>query len=193
MNTLQFFFIILYIAAILSLLYGLWVILPLLYSFLGISIEQDRIRRALEMVDLKPNELLYDLGIGDGQVLFIAEEEFRARAIALRANFLQTMFVKARIFLSGKQAQVYARSENFYQSDISDADVVFVYMRSYQAISIQKSIEKKLKAGTRIVSVSANFPDWKPSDFDDDYLIFLYEMPPQEGGLAAYFAEQKDF
>jgi len=39
-------------------------------------------------------------------------------------------------------------------------------------------------------AVSADFPDWKPIAFDEGYLLFLYEMPPQKGGMAAYFAER---
>ncbi len=198
---IQFLFILLYIAAILSLFYGLWTIVPVFYGSTWIPTEKDRIRRALEMVNLQPDELLYDLGAGDGRVLFIAAEEFGARAVGIEASFLQAMFTKARIFFCGKQAQtctepsrsIRVRFENFYQSDFSDADVVFVYLRSNQAISIQKTIGKKLKAGARVITVSADFPDWKPKDFDDDHLLFLYEMPPQKGGLAAYFAEQEDF
>jgi hypothetical protein len=41
-----------------------------------------------------------------------------------------------------------------------------------------------------VVAVAFDFPDWKPSDFDEGYLLFTYEMPPQKGGIAAYLAKQ---
>jgi SAM-dependent methyltransferase len=189
----QFLFIFLYIAAIFSLFWGLWTIVPIFYGSTWIPTAKDRIRKALEMVGLEPDELLYDLGAGEGRVLFMAEEEFGARAIGIEASFLQAMFTKAKIFLKGKQTQIHVRFENFYQSDFSDADVVFVYLRSNQAIFLQKIIGKKLKVGARVVALSADFPDWKPIAFNDSYLIFIYEMPPQKGGLTAYIAELEKF
>ena len=190
---LQFFFALLYIAAIFSLFWGLWTIVPVFYGSTWIPTARDRIRKALEMVELKPNELLYDLGAGDGRVLFIAKEEFEARAVGIERAFLQTMFMKARIFFSGTQAQIHARRESFYQSDLSNADVVFVYLRANQVIPLQEKLEKELKAGARVVALSADFIEWKPKVFDDMQLIFVYEMPPQKGGLGLYFAEQEDF
>ena len=195
----QFLFIILYIIAILSLIYGLWMIIPFFYGLPWIPTKKDRIRRALEMIDLQPDELLYDLGAGDGRVLFMAEEEFGARAVGIEASFLQYLFIKARIFFSGKQAKtrtepcrsVKARRENFYQSDFSDADVVFAFLTSKEVILLQEKMEKELKAGARVIAVSADFPDWKPDKFDESYLLFSYEMPPQKGGLVAYLAEQE--
>jgi len=85
----QFLFILLYIVAILSLLYGLWIIVPFFYGLPWVPTTRDRIRRALEMVDLKPDELLYDLGAGDGRIILMAAEEFGARAIGIEASPLQ--------------------------------------------------------------------------------------------------------
>ncbi|MBT3322649.1 MAG: hypothetical protein HN392_10235 [Anaerolineae bacterium] len=189
----KFLFILLYIAAILSLFCGLWTIIPVFYGSTWIATKKDRIRAALKMIDLQSNELLYDLGAGDGRVLFIAEEEFGARAVGIEGSFLQAMLIRARIFFGGKQAQIQVRCENFYQSNLSDADVVFIYLRSNQSISVQKKLEKGLKAGTRVIALSADFPDWKPNKFDDKHLLFSYLMPPEKGGLAAYFAEQEGF
>ncbi len=188
-----FLFSLLYIAAILSFFYGLWTIVPVFYGSTWIATKKDRIRKALEMVELAPNELLYDLGAGDGRVLFIAKEEFGANAVGIEQAFLQTIFMKARIFFSSTQAQIHARRENFYQSDLSDADVVFVYLRTNQAIPLQEKLEKELKTGARVVSLSADFSEWKPKLFDDFRLIFVYDMPPQKGGLGLYFAEREEF
>jgi hypothetical protein len=47
-------------------------------------------------------------------------------------------------------------------------------------------LEKQMKPGSRLVSISADFPEWEPSVFDDRDLIFVYEMPPQRGNLATY-------
>ena len=186
----QILFILIYIIAILSLLYALWMMIPVFYGLPWVPTAKDRVRKALKMAELCPDELLYDLGAGDGRILFMAEEEFGARAVGIEASFLQYLFIKARIFFGGKQAKIHARRENFYRSDIRDADVVFAYLTSEQAIHLQDNLAKQLKLGARVIAVSADFPDWKPIAFDEGYLLFLYEMPPQKGGMMAYFAER---
>jgi len=187
---LQFLLILFYIVAILLFLYGLWAIVPFFYGLPWFPTATDRVRRALEMANLQPDELLYDLGAGDGRILFIAAEEFGVRAVGIEASPLQYWFIKARIFFSGKQAQIHARRENFFQSNISDADVVFAFLTSKEVIRLQDKLEKELKPGARLIAISADFPDWKPNDFDEGYLLFAYEMPPQKGGMAAYFSER---
>jgi hypothetical protein len=43
-----------------------------------------------------------------------------------------------------------------------------------------------MKAGSRVVSISADFPEWEPSTFDEHDLIFVYEMPPRPGSIMSY-------
>ena len=156
------------------------------------STTRDRIRRALEMVDLKPDELLYDLGAGDGRIILMAAEEFGARAIGIEASPLQYLFTKLRIHFSGSKSKVSVRRENFYRTDLSDADVIFAFMTSDQVVPLDYDLVRQLKSGARVVTVSFDFPDWKPNDFDEGYLLFAYEMPPQKGGMPAYLAERED-
>jgi hypothetical protein len=62
-------------------------------------------------------------------------------------------------------------------ADVSQADVVFAYLTSKQAPRLQTQLEKQLKHGTRVVTISFDFPDWKPTVIDREQLIFLYHMP----------------
>ena len=188
----EFLLILLYIIAILSLFYGLWMIVPFFYKLPWVPTAQDRARRALEMVDLQPDELLYDLGAGDGRILLMAAEEFGARAIGIEVSPLQYAFTKLRFFFSGSKPKVSVRRENFYRTDLSDADVIFAYLTPKHTLRFQDDLANQLKPGARVVVVAFDFPDWKPNDFDEGYLLFAYEMPPQKGGMAAYFAEKDE-
>ncbi|MBT3189527.1 MAG: class I SAM-dependent methyltransferase [Anaerolineae bacterium] len=189
---IKFLFIILYFVSILSLIYGLWTIVPFFYGLPWVPTAKDRVRRALEMVGLKPDELLYDLGAGDGRIILMAAEEFGARAIGIEASPLQYAFTWLRCFFSGSKSKVSVRRENFYRTDLSDADVVFAYLTSDQAIRLQDDLAAQLKPGARVVAVAFDFPDWKPNDFDEGYLLFAYEMPPEKGGMAAYLVENNE-
>ena len=59
----------------------LWILVPAFYGLPSVPTKPDRIRKALKLVNLQPDEMLYDLGAGDGRVLLIAAREFGAKAI----------------------------------------------------------------------------------------------------------------
>ena len=179
-----------YIISVLVLVYGLWLIVPFFYRLPWVPTDKARARKALQMANLKPGETFYDLGAGDGRILLLAAEEFGAKAIGVEASPLQYLVASARGFFSGSRQNIQVRRENFYKADFSDADVLFAYMTPDHAIRFQDKFVDQLKDGARVVMIAFDFPHWMPSDVDQGALIFMYEMPPQEGGLTAYLTEQ---
>ena len=61
-----------------------------------------------------------------------------------------------------------------------------MYATSKEVVKLAPHLEKQLKKGARVVSISADFPEWEPSTFDDRDLIFVYEMPPTKGNISSY-------
>ena len=123
-------------------------------------------------------------------VLLMAAEEFGAQAVGVEASPLQFAFTWLRCFFSGSRPNIRVRRENFYKADFSDADVLFAYMTPDHAIRFQDKFVEKLKPGARVVMIAFDFPDWKPTIIDQNELIFVYEMPPQKGGVMAYLADR---
>lgn len=187
---LKILFWLLYFASFAAFFYGLWLIVPFFYKLPWVPTEKMRARRALEMAKLQPGEVLYDLGAGDGRILLMAVQEFGARAVGVEASPLQYLFTVARCFFSGAKPNIRVRRENFYKSDLSDADVIFAYLTPAHASRLQEKLGAALKPGARVVAIAFEFPEWKPSAVDDRQLLFMYEMPPQPGGLFAYLAER---
>ncbi len=188
---LRILLVFLYLAAVFSILYGLWMLIPFFYGLPWVPTETERARKALEMAKLQPDEVLYDLGSGDGRILCLAVEMFDAKAVGIEIGILQYWFTQLKCCLTGKKSRVNVRRENFYRANLSDADLIFAFLTSTETFLLRKKLERELKPGSRVIAVSADFADWKPIAFDDDELLFLYEMPPQKGGLAAYLAERE--
>ena len=168
----------------------LWALIPALYGLPPVPTKPDRIRKALQLANLQPNEVLYDLGAGDGRVLFIAAREFRAKAIGIEVGPIQCMLIWLRIVASGIGNQIQVKWANFYNADLHEADVVFVYATSKEIMKLAPHLQKQLKKDARVVSISADFPEWEPSTFDDRNLIFMYEMPPTKGSIASYMMKR---
>jgi len=167
----------------------LWFLVPMIYGRPSIPTRPERVRKALKLANLQPNEVLYDLGAGDGRGLFIAAREFGARAVGIEAGPIQFAWIWLRLVAGGFRNQIQVRWANFYKVDLHEADVVFFHATSKEVARLAPRLEQ-LKKGTRVVSISADLPEWEPSAFDNSNLIFVYEMPPTMGSLTSYMLKK---
>ncbi len=178
------------LSILLFILVLLWILVPALYGLPPVPTKPERIRKALKLANLQPNEVLYDLGAGDGRVLLQAAREFGARAVGIEVGPIQCAWIWLRVAASGLGNQIQIRWANFYRADLQDADVVFVYATSKEVGKLTPHLEQQMKKGARLVSISADFPDWEPSTLDDHDLIFIYEMPPKAGNITSYLMKK---
>ena len=165
---------------------ALWYVVPLLTGLPWVPSKSKRIRRALDLADLKSRETLYDLGAGDGRVLAIAAGEFGALAKGIELSPVHCLIALIRIFTMGLRDQAKILWGNLYRADISDADVVFVYLTRAHAIRVKSVLEEQLRSGARVVTISSDLEGWEPTGMDKEALIFLYEMPPTQGSITTY-------
>ena len=119
-------------------------------------------RYMLKLAEVKPGELVYDLGSGDGQIVIMAAKEFGARAIGveIRRDLVEESLRKIKEY--GLEDRVTIIHGDFFKVDISDADVVTLYLLTSVNERLRPKLEKELKPGTRVVSHDFEIPGWKP-------------------------------
>ena len=178
------FFVLLFIIGL------LWIFVPAIYGLPSVPTRQERIRKALKLANLQSDEILYDLGAGDGRVLLIAAREFNANAIGIEIGPIQCAVIWLRAAASGFGNKIQIKWGNFLKADLNTADVVFVYATSKEVARLASYLEKQMKSGSRLVSISADYPEWEPSTIDDRELIFVYAMPPKPGSLTTYLLKK---
>jgi SAM-dependent methyltransferase len=169
----------------------LWILVPALYGLPPVPTKPERIRKALEIARLQPDETLYDLGAGDGRVLFIAVRDFGAKAVGVEIGPIQCAWIWLRAVANGLGNKIQVEWENYYKADLTDADVVFVYATSKEVLKLAPHLETQMKKGARLVSISADFREWEPSALDEQELIFVYDMPPVEGSILSYMLKKE--
>ena len=168
-------YILIGLGLIFLLISGLWLLVPALTGVPWVPTREKRIRRALELVKLHPGETIYDLGAGDGRVLIMAAKEFGAQAVGIEIGPMQCLVGWLRSLFSGSRQSVQVRCGNFYRTDVSDADVIFVYLTSAQTARLGEKLARELKPRARVVSIAADFPDWQPDIVDREAVIFVYQ------------------
>jgi len=124
------------------------------------------VRQMLILADLKPGEVLYDLGSGDGRAVIMAAKDFGATSVGveLRDDL-------AKRALDGIQKLELEDKTKILQTDIftvnlSSANVVFLYLTTSANEKIKPKLEAELESGTRIVSHDYEILGWKPLKVD---------------------------
>lgn len=120
------------------------------------------IRRALEEIKLDKNELLYDLGSGNGRVIIMASKEFGVRSVGFELSFHHYLISKLNIFLNGCIRKATARWKNFLNEDLSEANVIFIWLTPKGNRKLEEKLNKELKPGTRVAVFSSPLNFWRP-------------------------------
>lgn len=113
----------------------------------------------LKLAKLKKGEKVYDLGCGDGRLVF---EAGRMGARATGLELMPVMFGIAwlRNLLAGSPARI--RFANFWRTNLADADIVVAYLLTDSMTRLQRKFERELRPGTRVVSYAFEIRGWKP-------------------------------
>ena len=183
-------FVALGFAIFLFLIGLLWILVPAFYGPPSVPTRVSRLRKALELANLKPDEVLYDLGSGDGRVLIIAAQEFGAQTVGIEIGPVQRAFSWLKAIRSGVRHKVRIEAGDYFKADLRTADVVFLYATSREVTRLAAHLPKAMKPGARLISISADFPEWEPTAFDEQELIFLYTLPPTPGSLTTYLLKR---
>lgn len=183
---------ILLVVAAVTVLVGcmLWFVVPLATGLPWVPAREKRIRKALRMASLQPGERLYDLGAGDGRVLVIAAREFGAYAVGIEISPVHCLIARFRALLSGYNRRIIIRCGSFFSTGIEEANVIFAYVTPAHATRLKPYLEKQLRNGVRVVTLSAEMEGWQPEDIDNADLVFLYRMPPIPGSIATYLSSK---
>ncbi len=118
--------------------------------------------KMLEMAKVQKNDVLYDLGSGDGRVVIRAAKKYGAHGVGIEMD--QTLLDKARnsAEAEGVSHLVDFRAEDALTTDLSPATVVTLYMLPWFNEAMKPNFLKFLKPGSRIVAHDFGIEGWKP-------------------------------
>jgi tRNA A58 N-methylase Trm61 len=124
------------------------------------------VRQMLVLSELRPGELIYDLGSGDGRVVIMAAQEFGARGVGveLREDLVKRAIERvSELNISNKVKIV---QSDMFNVDLSQANVVTLYLTTSANDKVKPKLESELKQGARVVTHDYEILGWKPHKVD---------------------------
>lgn len=139
--------------------------------------------RMLEMVDVKPSDFVIDLGSGDGRIAIAAGKK-GARAFGVDIDPERIQEAQANAKKAGVQDKVSFNRQNLFETKISDATVLTMYLLTKVNLDLRPRILEELKPGTRVVSHAFNLGDWRPDNQAEVGFrqVFMWIVPAKAAG-----------
>jgi SAM-dependent methyltransferase len=141
------------------------------------------VKRMLQMAEVKPTDLVYDLGAGDGKIAIAAARDFGAKAVGVEYNPDMVKLAQCMASAAGVQGRARIVQGDIFETDFSSATVVTLYLLPELNLRLRPTI-LKMKPGTRVVSHSFLMEDWEPDERSstEDGQAFLWIVPAQVAG-----------
>ena len=149
----------------------------------------DVVEEALRLAGVGKDDLVYDLGSGDGRIVNAAARRYGARGIGfeLEPDLVRRAQENAR--LAGVSHLVEFRQQDVLTVDLSPATVVTVYLSVEANLMLRPRMQEQLRPGARVVSYEFNMGDWLPDVFrqvQDESgrvrALYLWRISPRRPG-----------
>jgi len=147
-----------------------------------VPLEEDIVSRMVDMAELKPGQKVYDLGSGDGRILFRATRSADVTACGYEIAIYPYILCRLRLWRNRTLRKgITVERKNFFHQDLSSAAVVFLYQQPKVLLKLRDKFLSELKPGTKVISARFAFDAWNPASTDRSlkYPIYLYLVPQQ--------------
>ena len=127
----------------------------------------DVAQKMLEVAKVQPDDVVYDLGSGDGRFVILAAQKFGAHAVGVEINSDLYEESSERIRKLGLQGRAQILHENMFEVNVRHATVVTLYLLTAVNERLRPMLASQLRSGARIVSHDFQVPGWQPEQTVD--------------------------
>jgi predicted RNA methylase len=139
----------------------------------------------LTLAEVKPGEVVYDLGCGDGRILITAARRFGAQAVGIEIDPLRDLWCQLLITVLRSRKRVKIVFGDFFTQDLAEADIVTCYLLQDTNQKLGVKLLSELRPGTRVVSNTFTFVGVDPVREHGHVRLYVFhpdpESPPDGG------------
>jgi len=141
-----------------------WLLWNLSLDVLWQPTDRRTARRMLFLAGLRNGETVVDLGCGDGRFVVLAAREFGARSVGVEIDPFRVLLGRLWILARGLGARARIIRGDMYRADVSQADVVVLFLSPTANLKLQERLKKEMKRGSRVVSYYHPIWGWTPDE-----------------------------
>jgi SAM-dependent methyltransferase len=146
-----------------------------------VATPQEVVDRMLVMATIRPLDVVYDLGCGDGRMVITAAKKYGVRGVGVDLDPKRIREARANARAAGVEKLVTFKVGDMFETDVTEANVVLLYLLPELNRRLKPKFFEQLRPGARVVSHDFDMGrDWPP----DQYVklgqdgIYLWVMPP---------------
>lgn len=135
--------------------------------------------RMLKLANVTSDDVVYDLGSGDGRIPIMAARTFGARGVGIEIRPKLVRRARHRAKESGVADRVEFRQGDLFDADFSDATVVTLYLLPDVNTRLRPMLFEQLDPGTRVVSHGFDMDEWEPEKVvkTGETYLYLWKIP----------------
>jgi len=147
---------------------------------------QVAVEAMLKLAGVTANDVVYDLGCGDGRIVITAAKLYGARGVGIDIDPQRIREANENAKKAGVEQLVRFEENDLFKANIREASVVTLFLLTSVNARLRPKLLQELRSGTRVVSNTFEMGDWKPEkDFtvdtgDDGYFsrkLYLWTIP----------------
>jgi precorrin-6B methylase 2 len=144
-----------------------------------VSTPQIVVDKMLEVAAVTKNDVVYDLGSGDGRIVISAAKKYGVRGVGVDIDPQRIKEANANAVLAGVADRVKFIEQDLFKIDLKEASVVTLYLLPEVNLRLRPKLWRELKPGTRVVSHAFDMGDWKPEQTVqvDGRTIYYWVIP----------------
>ena len=137
----------------------------------------------LKLAGVTTDDVVYDLGSGDGRLVITAARRFDARGVGVEIDAKLVQDSRESALKAGVADRVQFLWQDLFQTNLAPATVVTLYLRQDVNLKLRPKLLRELRPGTRIVSHDFDMGDWPPDRTvrvkgpTREHVIYLWIVP----------------
>jgi SAM-dependent methyltransferase len=149
---------------------------------------EDVVEQMLTLAKVQKDDVVYDLGCGDGRIVITAAKKYGVRGVGVDIDPERIRESKENARKADVQDRVQFLQQDLFKTDVSEASVLMLYLLPEINLRLRPQLFQQLKPGTRIASHSFNMGDWQPDQTVQvpadgyDRTVHFWVLPAHVGG-----------
>lgn len=123
---------------------------------------EEVVEAMLQVANVTKDDVVYDLGCGDGRIPVTAAKKYGARGVGIDIDPQRIKEANENVQKNNVGNLVKIVQGDLFTQDLSPATVVTLYLLPSLNVKLMPKLMKELKPGTRVVSHAFDMGDWKP-------------------------------